>query len=227
MMHRRSEGFSLVELLVGVAVGLFIVATAAFALARDAASHKRLSAEVQVHQDLRSAADVIARELRRAGYWKAAQSGVWSETASAAANPFAAVLALPSCNSNATATFKDGDSACGVVFGYDDKPSTSRGGFRLRKGTIEMQFGQSWQALSDPGATKVTQLSFTMHQSVLDRTAFCASACPAAQPQCGPKQVVREVEVALAGESAIDAKVARSLTTIVRLRNDAPTGSCP
>ena len=63
------QGASLVELLVGVAVGLFIVAGATLIVSTQLSENKRLLAETQLQQDLRAAADIMTRELRRSGYW--------------------------------------------------------------------------------------------------------------------------------------------------------------
>src|SRR5688572_15814717 len=77
-MNDRSHqnGLSLVELLVGLALGLFVVAVAATLLAAQTPEQRRLAAEQRLMQDLRTATDVVTRDLRRAGHWGAAASGV-------------------------------------------------------------------------------------------------------------------------------------------------------
>lgn len=231
MMAGNARGFALAELMVGLAVGLFIVATAALALTRHTAGHKRLLAEVQVQQDLRAAAELIVRELRRAGHWEGSPVGMWSDDAPASPNPYSDLLALPNCNSNVAVPFEDTGTACGVLFSYD-RPDTSASakqiGFRHHGGAVEMRIGQGgWQAVTDAAAVQVTGFTLTMHRQVLDRTAFCASKCPTTQPECGPRQFVRDLDVTIVGRSAVDPAVVRSLSTSVHLRNDLPVGSCP
>ena len=51
--------------MVGVAVGLFVVAAASMLVATQLSDNRRLTLETQVQQDLRAAADIITRELRR------------------------------------------------------------------------------------------------------------------------------------------------------------------
>ena len=87
--HRRSRGLSIVELLVGTAVGLVVVAAATTVVTRHARENRALAIEARLVQDLRTAADIIARDLRRAGYWGASASGVRGDDGSAVlANPY-------------------------------------------------------------------------------------------------------------------------------------------
>ena len=73
---------SIVELLVGLAIGLFIVATGLTLLTGNLRENRSLLLEARLMQDLRTAADLVSRDLRRAGYWGAAVDGVWSDGAS-------------------------------------------------------------------------------------------------------------------------------------------------
>ena len=74
---RRQRGLSIVELMVGVAIGLFVVAAATMLVSTQLSDNRRLMLETQVQQDLRASADIITRELRRAGHWGKARDGVW------------------------------------------------------------------------------------------------------------------------------------------------------
>ena len=75
--QRRQRGLSIVELMVGVAIGLFVVAAASMLVVTQLSDNRRLTLETQVQQDLRATADIITRELRRAGHWGKARDGVW------------------------------------------------------------------------------------------------------------------------------------------------------
>ena len=63
--------------MVGVAIGLFVVAAASMLVVTQLSDNRRLTLETQVQQDLRASADIITRELRRAGHWGKARDGVW------------------------------------------------------------------------------------------------------------------------------------------------------
>ena len=60
------RGLSLIELMVGIAVGLFIVAAATVLVSGQLGENRRLMLDTQLQQDLRATADIITRELRRA-----------------------------------------------------------------------------------------------------------------------------------------------------------------
>ena len=88
MLKQRPRGLSLVELLVCIAVGMFVVASAAMLVSTQLNDNRKLLLETQVQQDLRAAADIITRELRRAGHWNNAASFVWTTSGASALNPY-------------------------------------------------------------------------------------------------------------------------------------------
>ncbi|MDO9316463.1 MAG: hypothetical protein Q7T97_18165, partial [Burkholderiaceae bacterium] len=92
----RQAGVSLVELLIGISLGLFIVGAALSMLVVHLRESRTLIAQSRLMQDLRTATDLIARDLRRAGYWGDAAAGVWPRDSapgagSVASNPYSAM----------------------------------------------------------------------------------------------------------------------------------------
>ncbi|MDQ2780283.1 MAG: prepilin-type N-terminal cleavage/methylation domain-containing protein, partial [Pseudomonadota bacterium] len=84
------RGLSLVELMVGITIGLFVVAAAATLVSVQLADNRRLLLETQMQQDLRATADIIGRELRRAGSTggvMGATALVWRDGAPSVQNP--------------------------------------------------------------------------------------------------------------------------------------------
>ena len=151
-MHRlnktrvRQSGLSMVETMVGLTVGLFIVGGALKLFIDNIDSNRKLLIETRVNQDLRAASDLIARDLRRAGYWEQASSGVWQDAATPVTpNPRAAM----------TSTTSD------IVYEYDKNGSEVYvAGFRLFGDKIQMRTATStWQDVTDPSVMKVTYLS--------------------------------------------------------------------
>jgi len=66
--HRSAQqGLSLVELMVGITIGLFVVAAASLVVSNQLFDNRRLLLETQLQQDLRATMDIITRQLRRAG----------------------------------------------------------------------------------------------------------------------------------------------------------------
>jgi prepilin peptidase dependent protein B len=218
----RQRGLSLVELMVGVAIGLFVVAGATLLVSNQLGDNRRLLLETQIQQDLRATADIIVRDLRRSGYWGAAESGVWHGGAVAVAtNPYTAVSPAAS-----------GVAATEVNFGYSrgvengTLDATDQSGFRLTNGVIEMLAGGGgWQALTDATTLRITGFQVVVNtQEVL---LACFQSCAVGAVNCPPRQALREVAVLISGSAANDASIQRSVRSNVRLRNDVISGACP
>lgn len=65
----HNAGFSLVELLVSLATGLFLLAGVMGIFSATLSSQGSSLKATRLNQELRSALDLISRDLRRAGYW--------------------------------------------------------------------------------------------------------------------------------------------------------------
>ena len=65
---KNQFGYSLVELMVGITIGLFIVAATSLMISTQLSGNRRMLLETQLNQDLRATADIITRELRRASF---------------------------------------------------------------------------------------------------------------------------------------------------------------
>ncbi|MBX3618788.1 MAG: hypothetical protein KF891_02175 [Rhizobacter sp.] len=75
MRHRHTD-FSLVELMVGMAIGLVIVSVALLAWVHHLRENRLLLLDTRLMQDLRTAADLVSRDLRRAGLLLSTADGV-------------------------------------------------------------------------------------------------------------------------------------------------------
>jgi prepilin peptidase dependent protein B len=219
----HQHGLSLVELLVGLALGLFIVAVAATLLAAQTPEQRRLAAEQRLMQDLRTATDVVTRDLRRAGHWGAAASGVWMPAASGVvANPYAA-LAPESSTSDAASWRYSRDAVENHTLDANEQF-----GLRLRNGAIELGVGAGqWQSLTDAGTLVVTALEVAPTLQTLELAGHCEQPCPVGDATCPPRLHVLRLALAITARSATDATVVRSLRSEVRVRNDAVSGACP
>jgi prepilin peptidase dependent protein B len=218
----RSRGMSLIELLVGTAIGLVIVAAGTMIVVTNVRENRALVIEARLMQDLRTAADIVSRDLRRAGYWAASASGVRGDDGRAVlANPYAAVMPDTAASDAVSLSFSRDASENGTV------DSNEQFGFRLRNGAIELQLGESnWQALTDPATLAVTTFSVEPRTEETSLARFCAEPCAAGGTTCPPRQQIKSFAVAISGRSTLDATVRRSVQSAVRLRNVSVTGSC-
>lgn len=95
----------------------------------------------------------------------------------------------------------------------DDEPDV-----RLRGGAIEVRLGSaSWQALTEPTSVVVTDLVVTPR-----------SLAAHVETPCGhPASVrIRSLAIRLAGRSASDPSITRTVRTTVRLRHDVVASPC-
>lgn len=235
------SGLSIIEFMVGIAVGLFIVGGAVKLMVDTLASNRRVLIETRLNADLRAAADIVARDLRRAGYWQNAMSGVWSTlTVATTPNPY-----MSSTTSNEVAQVGAGI----VEYSYakdtnDTLDDNERAGFKLEGGMLKYKAGNgNWQPLTDPSTVTITRFEVSTAPSTELRTvelfSYCTCmtklTCDAADFGTGgtynatrPRLELRQVGVVLAGEApAPNQAVKREIHEIVRVRNDRIAGFCP
>jgi type IV pilus assembly protein PilW len=224
-MSRRAErGLSLVELMVGIAVGLTVVAAASTLMAAQMKDARRLQTETQVEQDLRAAADLVARDLRRAGYWQHATLA--AADAHAAPNPYGNIATTDAGEGRSTIAYVRSQDDAGAE--NDAVDPNERSGVKLEGGTLKLLLGDAgWQSITDPDVVTVNRFRVALDTRPVPLTDYCSQPCPPmpAAP-CPPVQEVREAHIELAGQAAHDAAVQRSLQLTVRIRNDLVSGHC-
>lgn len=237
----RQRGMSIIELLIGVVVGLIVVAGAVKLMVDTLGGNRRLLLETRVNQDLRAAADLIARDIRRAGYWANATSGVFTTfDSSAVPNPYRNITLASNVIKYTFA--RDAN---------DTVESNEWAGYRLNNGALEMLVSRdqatdtdTWAAITDPKVVTVTNLTIAPLATprVIELYTYCACltklTCTAAQFQVvggtpgtyydtRPRLTVRQFDVVLRGQSVGDPTVVREIRESVRTRNDQLEGSCP
>lgn len=218
------RGLSLVEMMVGIAVGLFIVAGASVVVTTQLSDNRRLLLETQVQQDLRATADIITRELRRAGAVENAEVHVWGPAGS-----------VSSAHADVTVS-ADLDA---VGFEYVRSANPGPWGFRLEtrsvggvdRGVIRTRLSTGgWQDLTDVNTLDVTAFTVAPLDPIEDEPVRvreslpCPRACvPDASGDttwCWPQLMARAYEIEITGQAVSDPGVQRSIRTVARLRND-------
>lgn len=224
--QHRLRGLSLVELLVGTALGLVLVAVALVAWGHQLRETRHLLLETRLMQDLRATVELMTRDLRRAGRWAEATGGVWRDSRTPVrVNPHARPVL-------------SGDEI-GFSYSAPDSPDRDTAdlsgplGYRLRQGVVEMKLaGGQWQAMTDAGTVRVTQFKIADNTHVQMIEGLCALPCPSPSASsgpdaCPPRQAVQRVDLHLRAHAAGDPSVVRELQSTVRLRSDVLLGKCP
>jgi len=199
--RRRSQcGLSMIELMVGAAIALFITAAGSTLLVGQLRESRALMLDTRLTQELRNASELIARDLRRAGY--SGHPGI-------AANPYAYTAAAATTDILSLRYSMDASE-------NDRVDINEEFGFRRRNGAIEMQLGGTWQSVTDANVVTVTDFSVTP----LIAETTVVSPCPT-------RLQSRGVAIAITAALASDPRVMRSVRTTTRVRADTLTESCP
>lgn len=194
-LHSSSKGVSLVELLVGIVVGLVVLlgATTAF-LGVNRSVSENMKAD-RLNHEVQSVVDIMIEELRRAGYWNTAT------VASPTTNPFGTIFT--------------GTAGC-VLYSYDSNNDgvvqpAERLGFKRDGTAIWMRSSgadmancsnadDTWERVTDETLVSVQALTFTPSSKCVNSSTkavsntTCAAMIPA--PIAGEKTVEgRTIEV--------------------------------
>lgn len=236
-LRAAQRGLSLVELMVGITVGLIVSAGAAMVATKQINEHRRLMLEVQLQQDLRIAADLLQQDLRRAGYRGLPASGVWAPAHVTTAG--LVVPATPAASSPYAAVSQPSKGAEEIYYNYA-KFQTSQGGinttntlqdnekFGIKRSNnaLYIQLGASnWLPITDPDTVSITSFTPVIVQQTIPLDDLCDPSCTTAGT-C-PTQVVRRVDFTIVGEARFDSSVRRTLTVSEKIRTDDINGVCP
>ncbi len=146
--HNKQHGFTLIELMISLLIGLLLMLGLTTFLANGITSNNQILQAIQLNQEMRAIMTLISRDLRRAGYWaNAATTG----------NPFQ------------TITIQNSPNPC-ILFSYDRNdsgslvaPNNVKYGYIWNSGAVWMRSNgagdcsfntTNWEALND--ATVVT-----------------------------------------------------------------------
>ncbi|WP_165917594.1 PilW family protein [Roseateles saccharophilus] len=247
-IRQRQRGLGLVELMVGITVGLIVAAGASLVAVNQINEHRRLILETQVQQDLRTAADLLQQEMRRAGFRGQADLGVWAP-AKAVGSLTEQSPGTAGVNQYAPLTVTV-DSTTGTVVSYlyarqdpvtlkysptGTPSSNEQFGFKWDKTTevLYMQLGvgadgqPNWQPITDPDNLRIKDFRVNVTSTAINLGGFCDQPCDLpGTPNC-PSQAVREVNFKIVGQAKHDVNVVRTLSGTERMRAETITGACP
>lgn len=215
------RGLSMIELMIGTTIGLIVIAGTLSVYVSHLSGGRNLMLETRLNQELRAAADLVARDLRRAAFWDKSLAGTKIAVAATApaSNPYSGV-ATPSADSIEYNFSRDA-----VENNFLD--GVEQFGFHLNGGVLQMQTAQGTrQDVTNPAVVTVTAFNIVPTTTTIDLRHLCPTACPVGTPNC-PQTTVRRFDVVLRGQAVADSRIVRELRSTVRLRNDLLEGVCP
>lgn len=232
LKRSRQKGFSLVESMVGITLGLFVVTGALVLMSTMTKNNRDLMMETRLVQDLRTSSDLVARDIRRAGYWASAADGVYVPPSAGSPVVAASLPQNPhqnlipgSCDTSTLPTPVSSPASGTALTAMCYYIDAGMYGFKLDATTgvlYAFVAGNTPQALSDPNTVKITQFNLIASPLQISLPGNCAAASVPNPPQV----VVRQFEVELRGHPPSDPTLVRGVRTKARVRNDAVSGSC-
>ena len=200
-LHRQS-GETLMGLMVGLGLGLLVLAGGTQMLAQTLRGQRALQQDSHVHHDLRAALGMIARELRQAqlieGAWKLRTTAPCQDAFCGHAEDFSIQADRINFSVDRNHNGKQDNNECL--------------GFRLTNGEIKARTAclpEVWTSITDAGSLKITALQWRVH---------CATQGRLWQ---------RWITVSLTAEWPNDKSRQWQMSQTVSLRNALPSPQAP
>lgn len=224
-MLRSQRGLTLIELMIGLVLGLLVTGVAVQMYVSSLSITKQTTATVRLNQELRAIADLIVGDVRRAGYWSEATSGN--------DNPYASLVSGGESASGYIDLFDpvSGGYGC-LILAYENAgltPSLSEHiyGYRLNTATDAIQIltvssyaSSSFANCNDPSGSGVTGVWETLSDSrVVNNLSLVFRFSPssaASWAQASDKVIEFDLSAAAPG----DASIVRQISESVRVRNE-------
>lgn len=219
----HSKGFTLTELMVGLLVSTILVGSAISMLSTTVKHNYETMHSIRLNQEMQGALELMASEIRRAGYWAIPKNNITQSPDSILySNPF---------TKNSTDITINNAKDC-ILFCYDHNSNSlmspintvtddERYGFRLKGGAIQIRASSSeyncnaadsnWEDLTDRNTIAISGLVFDKTENSITVDSHNNSSA---------KVTVRNVNITLTGHHISEPSVVKTLTHNVRVRND-------
>ena len=201
-------GFSLVELMVGLVIGLIVMAAVLSLFMIYNRSNIDTMRALRLEQDVRSTLDFIKQDVRRAGFWHDADVELGQDDyRNALENLFdthGSPIRFSSSGSDCTG-IDDEDGHTRIEYSYDADLDGDFSTFQIRlsNGAIQFHDDTTWHDLTDRNAITYTNLCFTEETLNADGVTN-----------------IRVIGILLSAQVANNDKIQRTVHAIVRVRND-------
>lgn len=217
------NGFSLVELLVSMTIALVVLSSVFSAFSTSVKASATSLKEIRLNQELRVIMDVMARDIRRAGYWSNADG--------LSANPFASPLTDVSITDNSCITYSYDLESDNAIHHNDNQGFKLVGSaIAIRKSSAKCadKGGHKWEAISDSHTLDITALNFQLMTNaclnLTDRGRDCDLSANdegsvSAALSGDVIEVMYVVAINLVGQLKGDESVIDSLSQAVSIRN--------
>jgi prepilin-type N-terminal cleavage/methylation domain-containing protein len=203
----KSRGFTLVELMIAIFVGLIISAAAIALFISMYKANTDYLKSIRLNHGLRAALVLMANDIRRTGHNRSAAADMTTNPFSASATN--TLLTIPDQGTPADTA---DDHTIYLSYDAEADGNVEAYGYRLNNGAIQACFrqdgspcsagGATWEAVTDSDLIEITSLTFVENHV-----------------DVGGVQL-REVSINAAGRLKKDTAFQRSLSEVVKVRNE-------
>lgn len=213
---RANSGITLIELLIALTINVILLAGVINVISLAVGHENKLSDQNQLNQQLQTVMQLMANDIRRAGYWANARTDLATGKNT---NPFMATTTNLQVNSTNDCILFTYDAANnGSLPAISNTGDDDRYGYRLVGAILQARPpgatfsctapATEWENLLDPTRIKITNFTVTLSQHLVPNNA------PAA------KLAMRSVDISITGQLINDATVTKTLSQHIRVRND-------
>lgn len=225
MLNNNQKGVSLIEVLIGLAVGIVLT----FGMVVFYSNISKVSNEtlttVRLEHELQTSMNMMKNDIRRAGYSSEAAALVGTGII----NPFMVVNVSDIRVINNTCilfTYELNNKITdykGKLPPLNSAGSDNRFGYRLSNKTLQTRAATdakfacnegTWEDLTNPKLIQITKLNFNLSETAVPLD----TATPS-----GPSITIRQVTIEITGQLVSDNDIERTITSQVRVRNDKYT----
>lgn len=213
----KQKGFTLVELMIALVINMIVLAALISIFVYNLQAYRKILNVNRLHQELQTAMNVMASDIRRAGYWANASNDIGLDQNN---NPFMA--------SGADISVGGTGNSC-ILFTYDHDQNGSlpsigsssddeRYGYRLSNQALQSRpwgatfscaaAANNWNNITDTNVIQITALTFTLTTQTITTGPATAGI------------TLRSVDISMTGRLTSDTSVTTTLTEHVRVRND-------
>lgn len=223
-------GWTLVELLLAMGVGLFLCAMAGTLMLAQWREHRHLLAETLLQQELRNAVALLRHEVHRSGASAAAHELIPDRGTSPAPSGEAPRLQLLLAGK----PVPEDSTGDGLSLHYSRSEASEPSrrierGIRLQGTQLQYLLERSWQPWSDNNTVRFLRLELRLSKSASALPGICLCTAEPEPPPCEPRLEAQVLHVLLVGQSRLDSRTIRSLSSSIHVRNsrlDWPARPC-
>jgi prepilin peptidase dependent protein B len=211
----KQRGLTMAEMMIALAVNFVILLGLISVFSNNISHTNKTTSQDLLNQQLESAMQMMANDIRRAGYWGNAKSDIGTGVNN---NPFMAAAVDITVSGGNCILFAYDYNSDGLLASIGATADDEHYGYRLNSQTLQSRpFGSSfactaaatnWENVTDPTTVLITALSFTLNSSTVPVGATAKT------------MQVRSVDISITGQLTGNTAVTKTLTQHVGIMND-------